>query len=85
MFFMAGVDYKNNSIFQREKLSFTSERAVQISQNICGLENVWGCIILSTCNRTEIYLSMEDIGENIADKLLFEYSKIYKFGRIKNT
>ncbi len=79
MFFMAGVDYKNNSIFQREKLSFTSERAVQISQNICGLENVWGCIILSTCNRTEIYLSMEDIGENIADKLLFEYSKIYKF------
>ncbi len=79
MFFMAGVNYKNNNISQREKLSFTFERIIQISQNICGIEGVWGCIILSTCNRTEIYLSMEDVGENISDKFLLEYSKIQEF------
>jgi len=76
---MAGVNYKNNNIYQREKLSFTSERVVRICRDICKLENVSGCIVISTCNRTEIYLSMNDLSKNIADKLLFEYAKIQGF------
>ncbi len=78
MLFMAGVNYKNNSIYQREKLSFTLEKAIRISKNISELENISGCIIISTCNRTEIYLSMEGT-QNIADKLLLEYSKVQEF------
>ena len=77
--FMAGVNYKQNSLSQREKLSFTIEKTGEICRSICSLGYIDGCVVISTCNRTEIYINSESLNENIADKILLEHSKIYDF------
>lgn len=61
---MAGLDYAKAPIELREKLSFSKSQAgvlaADIRQNTPG---VAGCVVISTCNRTEIYLSLE--GERV--------------------
>ncbi len=54
---MAGINYNLNSLSQREKLSFTPEKIIKICKNVCNEKNISGCIIISTCDRTEIYIS----------------------------
>lgn len=60
MLISAGVDYKNTPLYLREKLSANDDRAKEIMTNICGLSGVKGCVILSTCNRSELYISADN-------------------------
>ncbi len=57
---MAGTDYGLATIDIREKFSFTKTTITQIYDYILEDENIYGCVIISTCNRTEIYLSCKD-------------------------
>ncbi len=55
---MAGIDHKTAEIAQREPFSFTADQAGELAAQLrreCGAD---GCVLLSTCNRTEIYLSI---------------------------
>ncbi len=75
--FMASVNYKNSSINQREKLSFDKEKISEIIKKICLIDGIFGCIIISTCNRTEIYISSAiDLQ---VDKLLLDVAGIQNF------
>ena len=60
MLISAGVDYKNTPLYLREKLSANDDRTKEIMTNICGLSGVKGCVILSTCNRSELYISADN-------------------------
>ena len=54
---MAGIDYQKAPVEVREQFSMTVsmvERALQESRKIPG---VTGCVIISTCNRTEYWIS----------------------------
>lgn len=73
MLISAGADYKNTSIELREKLSLDDSAIVNTIKEICKSEGVGGCVILSTCNRTEIYISADEYIE--ADRLLIKYTK----------
>lgn len=55
-----GIDWKNAKINQREMLSFTPNTVQHLIQKIKAHEGVYGCVLLSTCNRTELYLSVDD-------------------------
>ncbi len=79
---MAGINYKNNSVSQREKLSFTDEKISEICRSICKSENIYGSIIISTCNRTEIYISCDDLNDIMADEILLKHSGIDNFDGI---
>ncbi len=75
--FMASVNYKNSSINQREKLSFDKEKISEIIKKICLIDGILGCIVISTCNRTEIYISSAiDLQ---VDKLLLDVADIQNF------
>ncbi|MDR0289430.1 MAG: hypothetical protein LBI06_00665, partial [Treponema sp.] len=55
---MVGLDYKRSSLDIREKFALTKEGtgrtlALVKESNING-----GCVILSTCNRTELYATV---------------------------
>lgn len=77
---MSGVDYKSSCISEREKLSFTSEKIGDICEKILHSDNrIHGCIIISTCNRTEIYISCEPDFNIEPDKTLIKYSGIKDF------
>lgn len=57
---MAGVDYKSAPIELRERIAFNADEVRQITGTIIKTENVSGCVIVSTCNRTEIYISSDE-------------------------
>ena len=50
---MAGLDWKA-PISLREGLSFTRSRVVELDRRIWRHPAVEGCVLLSTCNRTEL-------------------------------
>lgn len=56
---MAGVDYRSASIEARETIGFSQEKVKEILRRIKQNEDVSGAVILSTCNRTEVYLSFD--------------------------
>ncbi len=58
--FVIGVNYKRTPIEIREKLSFSVEQQRQALAYINNIAGVVGCVVLSTCNRMEIYLQTED-------------------------
>jgi glutamyl-tRNA reductase len=74
MLISVGVDYKKTPLELREKLSFDEDRIKNILPEICGRAEINGCVILSTCNRSEIYASAT---ENIdLGRLLLEYTEV---------
>lgn len=57
---MAGLDYSRASIELREQLSFTRAQAGALAGRVRQqVRGVLGAVLLSTCNRTELYLSCE--------------------------
>lgn len=54
---MAGIDWKNANMDKREAFSFTSGQVGRLCSRIRQMDGVEGCVLLSTCNRTELYLS----------------------------
>lgn len=57
MIVMAGIDYTRANIAQRETLSFVAGQVGTLLTNIRQRTGVAGCTLISTCNRTELYLS----------------------------
>lgn len=62
--FVSGINYKITSIDIREKLKLTKESGEEALRQIIKLPEVLGCVILSTCNRTEIYIHSDNAGFN---------------------
>lgn len=54
---MTGLDYHRAPIALRERLSFTQGQVETLNRRMCAAPGVSGCVLLSTCNRTEVYLS----------------------------
>lgn len=57
---MAGIDWETAKMDKREAFSFTSGQVGKLCGQIAQMEGVDGCVLLSTCNRTELYLSGSD-------------------------
>jgi len=58
---LAYLDYKSANIDIREKFSFTANRVKEILREIKKDSCVFGAVLLSTCNRTELYISSTEI------------------------
>ncbi len=54
---MSSLDFHRASLDQRVKLAFSKDKATELLKKLIELPNVEGAVILSTCNRTEVYLS----------------------------
>ena len=57
---MSGLDYSVASIALREQLSFTKNGVLDMDRIIAANPQLLGVVLLSTCNRTELYLSCAD-------------------------
>lgn len=53
---MSGIDWTHAPLALREQVSFPPEYLAEVMGAISAADGVEGCVILSTCNRTEIYL-----------------------------
>lgn len=56
---MAGIDYKTADVDIRGHFSFTGAAGGELMEAARALPGVEGCVLLSTCNRTELYLSYD--------------------------
>ena len=56
---MVGIDYKLAPIELREQFSFTEDGLKRAYGRIKDMVDIQGAVLLSTCNRTELYLSSE--------------------------
>ena len=87
--FISGINYKTTPIELRERLNFNTEEQKAILKQILQLDCVEECILLSTCNRTEVYIysKTSDFDNETIEKLLceakglelYEFKKYYYF------
>lgn len=63
------ITYQNAPVHIREKYSFSKKHRNELMRQICNETGVKGCVILNTCNRTEIYAAAER-GESIEGIIL---------------
>lgn len=57
---MIGIDHSKASVDIRAKFSFTKKKAVESMSRLKEKQGILGCIILSTCNRMEIWVSTKE-------------------------
>ncbi len=54
------IDYEIASLAQRELFAFTKTKLVKVYEKLNDMAEVLGSTIISTCNRTEIYLNLSE-------------------------
>jgi glutamyl-tRNA reductase len=56
-----GLNHKTAPIAVRERVAFGSEELPEAVRDLCGFQGVCEALILSTCNRTELYCGVESL------------------------
>nr|WP_317358851.1 glutamyl-tRNA reductase [uncultured Tyzzerella sp.] len=73
---MIGIDHIKASLEYREKVAFSNTRIVDFFKILKKDKNILGCVILSTCNRTEIWINYEETLINEIDNILCDFKNI---------
>ncbi|HBO37933.1 MAG TPA: glutamyl-tRNA reductase, partial [Pasteurellaceae bacterium] len=65
-----GINHKTASVALREKVAFSDEKRLLALQQIQQQELAQNAMILSTCNRTEIYLHNKNISPQESERFI---------------
>lgn len=57
---LVGINHTTASVALREKVAFPPEKIAAALQDLSGQESVNEAVLVSTCNRTEVYLDLGD-------------------------
>ena len=68
---MIGVDYENADIHVRSAFAFQHHAVSDILTYIKENMNVSGAVLISTCNRTELYISAAEKITNLKEQMCF--------------
>lgn len=71
---MAGIDVQTAKAAQREPFAFSHAQAERMLQALSEMPGISGAVLLATCNRTELYLSMEPACKVRPDQQLLTYA-----------
>ncbi|MBN1292242.1 MAG: glutamyl-tRNA reductase [Candidatus Latescibacteria bacterium] len=66
---LIGISYKTASVEIRERFSFSVKTIPKVLAHIRSIDGVDECVVISTCNRTEIYTVINHDFENFQEKL----------------
>ncbi|MDP4203531.1 MAG: glutamyl-tRNA reductase [Bacteroidota bacterium] len=75
-----GLNYKSAPVQVRETVSFTEEEIEEFVKNLKKSESFAGIIVLSTCNRVEIYYHFKNIQSAEGCELL--YNRLFEFKKL---
>ncbi len=62
-----GLNHKRAPVEVREKLAFSNTQLPALFDRLKATGKISGCVIISTCNRTEIYATSKDIDAALAE------------------
>ena len=73
---LAGLSHRTAPVEIREKCAFTGKQLDNAYKQFAAYEEIEGLVILSTCNRTELYATTRDIesGQKVLQDFLLNYS-----------
>lgn len=57
---MIGIDYQSADVDIRAKFSFTQKNTAEALNRLTEMPDIFGAVILSTCNRMELWISVDD-------------------------
>lgn len=75
---LLGINHNTANVALRERVAFPPEKMAEAMQGVTGLDNVGEVVIVSTCNRTELYVEVDlgvpaaDTGEGQVDDAVLE-------------
>jgi glutamyl-tRNA reductase len=75
---LTGISYKTSTIDIREKFSLQKEEIIPFSELLQKETDISEIVVLSTCNRTEIYFSQDKYDFHIAAKMVYKTLKQFK-------
>ncbi|WP_439886261.1 glutamyl-tRNA reductase [Pseudomonas sp. MBLB4123] len=75
-FIALGINHKTASVAVRERVAFTPEQLVEALQQLCLRTASREAAILSTCNRSELYLEQDDLGVEAVLAWLADYHRL---------
>lgn len=75
-FIALGINHKTASVEVRERVAFTPEQLVEALQQLCQLTPSREAAILSTCNRSELYLELDQPGTDEVLRWLADYHRL---------
>lgn len=75
---LIGISYKTSTIEVREQFSLAQEEIIPFSELLQKETGISDLVVLSTCNRTEIYFSQNKYNFLLAAKLVYKTLKQFK-------
>ncbi len=75
---LIGISYKTTPLEVREKFSFSKEEIIPFSEMLQRETEISDLVLISTCNRTEIYFSQDVHDNQTAFELVYEVIKKFK-------
>lgn len=60
---LTGLNHRTAAVQIREKLAFSNPVPEDIYRHLTSHKEIFGAVVLSTCNRTEIYVTVKDVEE----------------------
>jgi glutamyl-tRNA reductase len=75
---LIGISYKTSSLDVRERFSLPKEEIVPFSELLQTETGISDVVVLSTCNRTEIYFSQNKHEFHVASKAVYKTLKKFK-------
>lgn len=72
------ISHKTTPVNIRELFSFTEKEQIEFENQAISNKDIYGCVIVSTCNRSEIYFGGKKTAIDIIENLLSEFKKINK-------
>lgn len=75
-FIALGINHKTASVAVRERVAFSPEQLVEALRQLCRVVGSREAAILSTCNRSELYLEVEHAQPHIVLEWLAQYHQV---------
>ncbi|MGL4316863.1 MAG: glutamyl-tRNA reductase [Pseudomonas sp.] len=75
-FLALGINHKTASVDVRERVAFTPEQLVEALQQLCRRTPSREAAILSTCNRSELYLEQDELAADDVLQWLADYHQL---------
>jgi len=75
---VVGLNHREAPVAVREALAFRRDRLAEALSSLRSLEGVEECVVLSTCNRVELYLSLsDDAPEDVGTRFLADFHGVW--------
>ncbi|HKF53530.1 MAG TPA: glutamyl-tRNA reductase [Candidatus Acidoferrales bacterium] len=80
---LIGCNHLTAGVELRERVAFTPEQALRAATDLCQSGVIEEAVVVSTCNRSELYGVAEERGETLPNTLVSYFSEFHKLSPVE--